>query len=57
MPYRGIRSGDRCHGKSHGGQGYAEGSSWTRGQGWALYGFANSYTHTGKQEYLDTAKK
>ena len=43
--------------KSHGGQGYGEGSSWTRGQGWALYGFANSYTHTGKQEYLDTAKK
>ena len=42
--------------KSHGGQGYAEGSSWTRGQGWALYGFANSYIHTGKQEYLDTAK-
>lgn len=43
--------------KSHGGQGYAEGSSWTRGQGWALYGFANSYAHTGKIEYLDTAKK
>ncbi len=43
--------------KSHRGQGYAEGSSWTRGQGWALYGFANSYTNTGKKEYLDTAKK
>lgn len=43
--------------KSHGGQGYGETSSWSRGQGWALYGFANSYTHTGKQEYLDTAKK
>lgn len=43
--------------RSLGGQGYAEGSSWTRGQGWALYGFANSYTHTGKQEYLDTAKQ
>lgn len=43
--------------KSHGGQGYGEGSSWTRGQGWALYGFANSYSHTGKQEYLDTAKR
>lgn len=43
--------------KSLGGQGYGEGSSWTRGQGWALYGFANSYTHTGKQEYLDTAKQ
>ena len=43
--------------QSVGGQGYGVGSSWTRGQGWALYGFANSYTHTGKQEYLDTAKK
>lgn len=42
---------------SHGGQGYARGSSWTRGQGWALYGFANSYTHTGKKEYLDAAKR
>ncbi len=43
--------------KSYGGQGYEDGSSWTRGQGWALYGFANSYSNTGKQEYLDTAKK
>lgn len=43
--------------KSHGGQGYGEGSSWTRGQGWALYGFVNSYTNSGKQEYLDAAKK
>ena len=32
-------------------------SSWSRGQGWALYGFVLSYIHTGKQEYLDTAKK
>ncbi len=43
--------------KSHGGQGYGHGSSWTRGQAWAVYGFANSYTNTGKKEYLDTAKK
>ena len=43
--------------KSYGGQGYAEGSSWTRGQGWAVYGFMISYIHTGKQEYLDTARK
>lgn len=43
--------------RSHGGQGYADGSSWTRGQGWALYGFVISYLHTGKKEYLDTAKK
>ena len=39
-----------------GGQGYAEGSAWSRGQGWALYGFILSYRHTGKQEYLNTAK-
>ena len=39
------------------GQGYAPGSSWSRGQAWALYGFTLSYLHTGKQEYLDTAKK
>jgi unsaturated chondroitin disaccharide hydrolase len=38
------------------GQGYASGSSWTRGQAWAIYGFALSYLHTGKEEYLQTAK-
>lgn len=39
------------------GQGYAVGSSWSRGQAWAIYGFVLSYIHTGIQEYLDTAKK
>lgn len=39
------------------GQGYAPGSAWSRGQAWALYGFALSYIHTGKQAYLDTACK
>ncbi|MGM0123965.1 unsaturated chondroitin disaccharide hydrolase [Enterococcus sp. AZ194] len=39
------------------GQGYANGSSWSRGQAWAIYGFALSYLHTEKKEYLDTAKK
>jgi len=43
--------------KSYGGQGYGEGSSWTRGQTWGLYGFMMSYIHTGKKEYLDTAKR
>ncbi len=39
------------------GQGYGSGSSWSRGQAWALYGFALAYLNLGKQEYLDTAKK
>lgn len=40
-----------------GGQGYGPGSSWSRGQAWALYGFALAYRHTGKKEYLDAAKR
>lgn len=40
-----------------GGQGMEEGSSWTRGQSWALYGFVLSYLHTGKKKYLETAQK
>lgn len=39
------------------GQGYAEGSSWSRGQSWALYGFILSYIHTGNEDFLDTAKR
>ena len=43
--------------RSHGGQGYAHGSSWTRGQAWGLYGFTLSHIHSKKHEYLDTAVK
>lgn len=39
------------------GQGYAKGSSWSRGQAWAIYGFIQAYKHTKKIEYLNTAKK
>lgn len=39
------------------GQGYAVGSSWSRGVAWALYGFVLSYIHTKEERYLDTAKK
>lgn len=40
-----------------GGQGYASGSSWSRGQSWALYGFVLSYLNTGKRAYLETARR
>lgn len=39
------------------GQGYAEGSAWSRGQAWAIYGFILAFVHTGKAEYLDAAKR
>lgn len=40
-----------------GGQGYAPGTSWSRGQAWALYGFVLSYLGTKEARYLDTAKR
>jgi unsaturated chondroitin disaccharide hydrolase len=40
-----------------GGQGYESGSSWSRGQAWAVYGYALSYRHTGEKRYLDAAKR
>lgn len=43
--------------RSHGGQGYGQGSSWTRGQGWALYGFTLSFLHTKQERYLAAARR
>ena len=42
---------------TYAGQGYEVGSSWSRGQAWALYGFVISYIHTGEERYLDAAKQ
>ncbi len=42
---------------THAGQGYAVGSSWSRGQAWAVYGFTLSYIHTKEERYLDAAKQ
>ena len=43
--------------KTYGGQGYDDDSSWSRGQAWALYGFALSYIHTKEERYLNAAKQ
>ena len=39
------------------GQGYASGSSWTRGQAWAMYGFALTYLNSGHIRYLETSRR
>lgn len=38
-------------------QGYHDGSTWTRGQAWAIYGFALSYRYTGDERYLESARR
>lgn len=37
-------------------QGYADSSSWARGQAWALYGYSMVYGFTGKAEFLAHAE-
>ncbi len=36
-------------------QGKNDASAWSRGQGWALYGFTETYRETGIREFLDKA--
>jgi len=38
-------------------QGYTNGSTWTRGQAWGVYGFALSYRYTRDAKYLETSKR
>lgn len=38
-------------------QGYADESSWARGQAWALYGYTVCYRYTHDKQYLDHAEK
>lgn len=38
-------------------QGYADESSWARGQAWALYGYTACYRYTKDKKYLDQAQK
>lgn len=38
-------------------QGYSSGSCWSRGQAWAIYGFAIAYKYTKREEFLRTVEK
>jgi len=50
-----TRSGRRVRGYTF--QGFADESAWSRGQGWAIYGYVISARETGKRAYLDLAEK
>lgn len=38
-------------------QGYADNSTWSRGQGWAIYGFTMMYRETKDKRFLEVAQK
>jgi len=43
--------------REHAGQGYALGTSWSRGQAWGLYGFTLAHMNTGDGRYLEAAER
>ncbi|KAJ7684560.1 glycoside hydrolase family 88 protein [Mycena polygramma] len=38
-------------------QGFSDNSTWSRGQAWGIYGFANMYQHTKDPNHLATARR
>ncbi|MBQ4900239.1 glycoside hydrolase family 88 protein [Paenibacillus sp. Marseille-P2973] len=53
--YFNPENGHALRGETH--QGYQDGSTWTRGQAWGIYGFALAYRYTGYPAFLETSKK
>jgi len=47
------QTGDLIEKRTH--QGFAAESTWARGQAWGIYGFANTYWHTGNKDFLKTS--
>lgn len=50
-----THSGRRVRGYTF--QGFADESAWSRGQGWAIYGYVTSARETGKRHYLTLAEQ
>jgi hypothetical protein len=48
-------TGAFIHGQTR--QGYADDTTWSRGQSWLLYSLANAYAETGRADFLAAAKK
>lgn len=51
--YFNQQSGEAIRGGTE--QGYSDGSTWTRGQAWGIYGFALAYHYTGNKQYQQTS--
>jgi len=49
------QNGHALRGGTH--QGYEDGSTWTRGQAWGIYGFALAYRYTNNESLLQTSKQ
>ncbi len=49
------QSGEPRGGHTH--QGYADASTWSRGQAWGIYGFARAAAKTGRADFLETARR
>lgn len=47
-------TGEVCNKTTH--QGFADESSWTRGEAWALYGYTMTYRETKNEDYLTQAR-